>query len=379
MSNSDFSRDEEAYKALGVKHALHDEALDKIKFLTLFCSSINFIILSGPTGVGKTHLLKRLVLAIWEAFATLVQTVPSCVPVLFTTAVAHGARSFDFKRLYRDGLIGLGDLFVDRRMAHGVRRAGDVVVDRVSTTTSEMRYALECEFQERGTKFWIIDEAQHILLGGKSGSVVDQFDVLKSIAQTSDIKILLCGTYRLPELLRISGQVMRRSSTVQYNCYRSNVEEELRQFVSVAKTLMSKLPVNGFPDAAANTDLFYGGSLGCVGVLKDWIARAWAAAHFAGRSEIILDDFLSTKIDNEALEQMIDEIAWGDAGHGKLEWRLNRNGKGTAKNVCRKGKQAKGSTHPRRPGERNPTRDRVGPMKPKTDGAASEGEEKSDD
>jgi Cdc6-like AAA superfamily ATPase len=376
MSNSDFSHDEEAYKEVAVKHKLHDEALGKIKFLTLFCSSINFVILSGPTGVGKTHLLKRLVLAIWQAFAELVRTEPSCVPVLFTTAVAHGARNFDFKRLYRDGLIGLGDLFVDRRITHGVRRTGGAFVDKISTTTSEMRSALESEFKERKTKVWVIDEAQHILLGGKSGSVVDQFDVLKSIAQTSDVKVVLCGTYKLPDLLRISGQVMRRSSTVQYNRYRDDDKDELIEFASVAKELMSKLPLEAFPDAAANVYFFHAGSLGCVGVLKDWIARAWGAAHFAARREITLGDFESTKIDDEALELMADEIAWGDAGHGKLQWRLKRTCKADSRGAHQK---AKKSTHSRRPGERNPARDRVGPMKPKANKGAGGNGEDSDD
>lgn len=376
MSNSDFSRQEEAYKKLAIKHKHHEEALDKIKFLTLFCSSIDFIVLSGPSGVGKTHLLKRLVLAIWLAFAEVVRTEPSSVPVLFTTAVAHGARNFDFKRLYRDGLIGMGDIFVDRRLARGVHRTGGKVVDSLSTTISEMRLALEKEFEERKTKIWIIDEAQHILLGGKRGSVVDQFDVLKSIAHTSNAKIVLCGTYQLPDLLRISGQVMRRSSTVQYNRYRNDNKEDLLQFASVAKSLMSEVPVDTHPDAAANADFFHAGSLGCVGVLKDWIARAWGAAHFAGRREITLDDFESTKIDDEALELMADEIAWGDAGHGRLEWRLKRTCKAGSKKAR---KTAKQSTHPRRPGERNPARDHVGSMKPKTDNGAHGNGEESDD
>jgi Cdc6-like AAA superfamily ATPase len=376
MSNSDFSRDEEAYKKLAIKHRHHDEALDKMKFLTLFCSSIDFIVLSGPTGVGKTHLLKRLVLAIWQAFAELVRVEPSCVPVLFTTAVAHGARNFDFKRLYRDGLIGLGDLFVDRRLTHGVQRTGGKVVDSVSTTTSEMRSAIEKEFKERKTRIWIIDEAQHILLGGKSGSVVDQFDVLKSIAQISNIKIVLCGTYQLPDLLRISGQVMRRSSTVQYNRYRNTDKDELLQFASVAKSLMSEVPVDTFPDAAENAEFFHAGSLGCVGVLKDWIARAWGAAHFANRREITLVDFESTKIDDEALELMADEIAWGDAGHGRLEWRLQRTCKADSRSARQKAKKA---SHPPRPGERNPARDPVGPMKPKpNERAGGTGEDSGD-
>lgn len=375
MNDAEFATNEEAYKKLAVQHDLQKQALDQIQFLTLYCSSIDFVVLAGPTGVGKTHLLRRLVLAIWQAFAELVRSEPSCVPVLFTTAVAHGARSFDFKRLYRDGLLGLRDVFVDRRAAPVSRKACCSLIDRTATTISDMRTALERELKERKTKVWIIDEAQHILLGGKSGSVVDQFEVLKSIAQTAGVKLILCGTYRLPDLLRISGQVMRRSSTVQYNRYRAHRKEDLIQLGNVALSLMSALPVDEYPNAAQNIQFLHAGSLGCVGVLKDWIARAWASAHFEGRRTITLEDLERTKIDNEALELMADEIAWGDAGYGRLEWRLGRG--------CKTGvKRSRGTTTKRpkrRPGERHPARDVVGPMQPTAASNSSISEECSND
>jgi hypothetical protein len=98
-----------------------------------------------------------------------------------------------------------------------------------SLSASQLRCDLEAEFRVRRTLYWFIDGAPHVLMGGEAVPG-NQFDVLKSLAQRTGVKLLLSGPYELMSHLAHSAQLARRSETVYLPRYRWESQEDLQQF-----------------------------------------------------------------------------------------------------------------------------------------------------
>jgi energy-coupling factor transporter ATP-binding protein EcfA2 len=299
------------FAKLTVKHEKQNEALRDATFLLTMCDNVDFVLIAGPTGAGKSHLLERLQKEVNQFYSPQVDELPCMVPYLSTVAVADGAKKFGWKRCWSDGSKGLNDPFTEARSWRtsnqpAVRYLGE------SITTSVARQDFERELQLRRTKVWGIDEAHHILLGGLAGAPADQFEVLKSVSQITPIKLVLCGTYQLPRLINYSGQVMRRSSTVALAPYSLQHKADIKQFVSICKTLLENLPTKSTLNPADCAEELFYGTLGCVGVLKDWIARAWANAHFKNATCMTMDHLMATRLPAETLLSMHHEIVAGE-------------------------------------------------------------------
>lgn len=279
------------------------------------------------------------------------------LPCISTLTVADGARKFGWLRYWRDTLEALGDPFANSRPECGIHDQPHLY-EGERLGTSRLRLQVERELRLRKTKVWIVDEAQHMLLGGNAGQPGDQFDVLKSVAQKTGVKIVLCGTYQLPSLLSYSGQVMRRSATVNLRRYDLSRKEDLVELASVAKSLLQSLPLEGYPDPKKHCQEFYYGTLGCVGVLKDWIAKAWALAHFEGAKTLTVQHLAETRLPTETLIAMNEEILAGEAqGSNELERRYHAAVLGR---IAKAAKTEKTPPRRKRPGTRNPHRDFVG-------------------
>jgi AAA domain len=299
------------FDELSLKHALQQEALKRAEFQLLHCPNISFVSIAGPTGVGKTHLLTRLSKNLITHYASSDSVCASDVHCISTIAVATGAKRFDWRRFYRDALYALSDPFAYTRPANGMTSPGFNSI-RESLTAGELRENVEHELRLRKTRVWVIDEAQHLLTGGTRGEPGDQFDVLKSISQTTETKMVLCGTDQLPSFLAYSGQVMRRSATVHLPRYRFNNSLDKSNFARVATTLLSHLGIPSSLRVPEQIEFLYSGSLGCVGVLKDWVARARAMALYTESAALSIEHLKSTMLSSNALEEMFQEIEAGE-------------------------------------------------------------------
>lgn len=306
MNTLEFEAASAVYSRLTVKHTKQNAALERAVFLSTQCANVDFVILAGPTGVGKTSLLRRLEIEVAEIYAPQVLQTPSMVPMISSIAIADGAKKFGWRRLWTDANAALNDPFI---LARSWRTADVPKSRRLSEPlpVAVARETFEQELRLRRTRIWSIDEAQHILLGGSAGVVADQFDVLKSVGQVTNITQVLCGTYQLPTLLSYSGQVMRRSATVTLAPYDLSSEADRIAFSGVCKALLEHLPVECKLDPMLFVEELFYGTLGCVGVLKDWISRAWALSHFKS-VPLGMDHFIATRLPSQTLRSMHDEI-----------------------------------------------------------------------
>lgn len=170
----------------------------------------------------------------------------------------------------------------------------------------------------RRTKIWIIDEAQHLVFGGRSGKPGDQFDVLKSIAQSAQVKLLLAGPHEMEPALGTSSQLARRSSTVHFPRYQSDNPEHMKTLACVANTLLAHTKVAGYPSVQESLVLLYTGSAGCVGILKDWLAKAYGCALKDARDgasvELTLDHLRRTRLPANAMATIMEDIRREEEG-----------------------------------------------------------------
>jgi hypothetical protein len=300
---------------------------------------------------------------------------PSMIPLVHIVATANGHRGFDWKRLYSDGLKAMSDPFAASRLRKvNQREPASQHVDE-SRSAALLREQLENQFAARKTLVCIIDEAQHIVRGGRSGGPGDQLDVLKSVAQTAGVKLLLSGTYDLPDYMSSSGQLSRRSEIVSLDRYLFDVANDKKQFASVANALLKLVPkikVDLKVTEPAVLKFLYVGSVGCVGICKDWIARAFAFALQEGAEVLTLNHMKRARLTDQQLETIYQELNRGEAkyrgdGSEEIDESLSRLIMGPR---SPKPKPASGaSVQPdkpavpktrRLPGHRNPARNPVG-------------------
>jgi hypothetical protein len=122
----------------------------------------------------------------------------------------------------------------------------------------------------------LIDDAQHFGIISSGRRLLDQLNTIKSLADKSEITHVLCGTYEIIPLRNLNGQLSRRSIDINFARYKADDETHREEFINVLNTFQHHLPLATQPDLVSRWDYFYERTLGCVGILKDWVTRSLA-------------------------------------------------------------------------------------------------------
>ena len=101
----------------------------------------------------------------------------------------------------------------------------------------------------------------------------NQLDCLKSLANMTGVLHGLFGTYELLIFRDLSAQLSRRTINIHFSRYKPDDPQDLKAFKSILYTFQRHLPLEQEPDLVSRWDYFYERSLGCVGILKDWLTR----------------------------------------------------------------------------------------------------------
>ena len=350
----------------------HPQLMDaKDKLITAIHQSPrnSLVMVFGPTGVGKTTLLTKVEQILTTSLLPTLETDRGRIPVVSLEAVAPESGNFNWRDQFKRILLNVEEPLVRRKLPQPLLRSGDDdPYTRLNSKapSAEYRYAVEQALRHRRPLAVLIDEAQHLVKMSSGRKLLDQLDVIKSIANLTGTVHVLFGTYDLLAFHSLNGQLSRRTVEVHFRRYRANQEEDRRSFVNTVHTFAQRLPFPEPPDLAAEWEYLYERSIGCVGVLKDWLVRGLAHALQRGKTSVSSSDLEPYALSLSQCERMLSEVIEG-------ELRLRE----TADDRCRLrtrlgltssslgGGSPSGDNHMKRsdrvrPGQRRPVRDRVG-------------------
>ena len=237
---------------------------------------------------------------------------------------------------------------------------------RRSTDTAALRLAFEQTLRLRKPRAILIDDAEHIAKAARGSKLLDQLDHVKSLATMAKTVHVLVGTYDLLVVRNLSAQLSRRSVDVHFSRYRATDDNEIRAFKSVLWTFQRNLPLEEEPDLLQHWKYCYERTIGCVGVLKDWLTRVLAEALESGEKTFSRHLLERHALSVDRCDQMMTEAMAGetvltedDNAAYRLRVRL-----GLEQGPAQQHKQVKGqgSSHIRssqRVGQRKPQRDPV--------------------
>jgi AAA domain len=228
-------------------------------------TSLIFVV--GPTGVGKSTLLYRMEQKIIERNLADLEIDRGKIPIFGVESKSPELSQFEWKDFYIRLLEAINEPSIDKKIVYH-----DKSVNR-SNSKSQWRLAVESALKNRRPDAFYIDEAHHLAQLSSGQKLKDQPEVLKSLANLGKVKIIPAGTYDLLQLTDLGDQLCRRTKIVHFPRYRASVEDEREKFKSIVKALQIHLPLQTQPDLVGSWEFLYERSLGCVGILKDWLSE----------------------------------------------------------------------------------------------------------
>jgi hypothetical protein len=178
---------------------------------------------------------------------------------------------------------------------------------------TELSYAAEQALRYRRPAVVLIDEAQHLARIASGRRLSDQLDVIKSIANRTGTVHILLGTYELLTFRNLSAQLSRRCIDLHFQRYRADSAADRQVFQSVLLTFRKQLPFEAAePDLIASWEFFYERSVGCVGILKEWLVRACVRAIRYGATSLSHEHLERTALSISQCEKILAESREGE-------------------------------------------------------------------
>lgn len=393
------------FKEYAISHPLLQQVDRQLTHAITEPAGFASVLLYGPSGVGKTTMIQQVerryqaeVPSPSLPFLSRLGHLPS-VPLLLMETRPPDGSTFNRADYYRTALKQLGEHMYERRTMVEIdaENTWEQKKGRGSSTrgkaaqfhdSPELRHALEEAISRRGIRAVILEEAQHLLKVSSGMRLIDQLDWLKSMTNTTGVLHVLTGTYELLALRNLNGQTARRSLEIHFPRYHFQHEPDQRAFQGVLLTLLQQVPLEVGREALLQQwPYFYERSIGCVGVLKDWLVRAAAAPLADGQSVLTFDRLQEYALPEAQCESMAMEATSGEqelhytASRRQHLWSLLGMSAATERSpdvppeAVAYPTRAEAETEESPPqknitprgGERSPQRDPVGPRQPTTE------------
>lgn len=340
----------------------------------------SLILVCGPAGVGKTTLRLRTEQRITTEMLKELQSDPGRFPVVGIEAVSPDLGNFNWKDFYKRLLKTLDEPCIDYKLKPS-RSNSSVAPHRLANTGSnaagaELRIVVEEVIEHRRPLAILIDEAQHMAKMSSGRKLQDQLDSIKSLANITRIPIVLIGTYELLSFRNLSAQLSRRSVDVHFRRYRADRDDEIKAFKNVLWSFQNHLPLFEEPNLVGDWDYFYERSIGCIGVLKEWILKALKKSLKDGGNTLTRKHLEKSALSVSQCEKMLADATLGEEmledsmeARGRLRMSMGLEPRFTKaegngnRSSARAGNKPPGPRRRRRPGERNPKRDPIGNSK----------------
>ena len=282
LLNLSIKEKEDYFASYTLAHPILKEVYATIMQAIKTPAGAGLVFVYGPTGVGKTTLMARIEKHIKEAALPNLEKDLGQIPIAGIEAVAPDAGNFNWRDYYKRALLALLEPMINSKLkfnAPGVFRNEEGKIAIASRASgADLRMALENALKHRRPAAFLVDEAQHLTKIVSGRKLQDQLDTIKSLANIAGTLHVLFGTYELLAFRNLSAQLSRRSLDVHFRRYMLDSDEDIKAFQNVLFSFQRHLPVAEEPDLLQHWEFCYERSIGCVGILKDWLARALSAA-----------------------------------------------------------------------------------------------------
>lgn len=265
-----------AFKEVKVKHPRLEEVDRAVMRAIDEHASYSQLMLFGPTGVGKSTVAKRI-----TARRLTAEPNRAIVPVVLVEA--HSSDIGPYARLdyYRQVLAQLRNhaAVKDHLMnlaLSSAQRPGRQLRDAAEWL--DMRDAVIYALERLQVSAIFVDEAQHLMRVEAPFKPLDQLDWLKGITNQTNVLHILVGNYDLYDFRNLSGQAARRGRDLHFPRYRLDSQAECEEFVGALRYLLERVPlICDLDDLVSHWRWFAEWSIGCVGMLRDWVVDTVAA------------------------------------------------------------------------------------------------------
>jgi energy-coupling factor transporter ATP-binding protein EcfA2 len=292
------------------------EAKDQLLEAIMESPPNSIVIVLGPTGVGKTTLLAKIRQLLGATAAGEAPAEPACLAVVAMEATPPESRTFSWRSHFKRLLLEMNDPLVDcKRRVHAADRAPQMMAAYPNDrgVTADYHYAVEQALRYRRPSAVLIDEAQHLFALASGRSLEDQFNVVKALANRCNTVHVLCGTYDLLRIRNLSGQLSRRSIDIHLPRYDVAKVADRRTFGKILQTFAEQMPLPEQPDLTRHWEYLYERSIGCVGILKDWLVKAFSTAVRRSAPTLSLKHLEKYALSVSQCDRLIEEATRGEA------------------------------------------------------------------
>lgn len=266
------------FKSIIVPHRNLQEALNRLLINLLEPADTLVFLVFGVTGVGKTTLRLRLEKLLLEHELPELQANPGQIAVASVEAIPAERGNFSYKDYYLRALESLNEILREYKLNYHISSQDNNDFGLINPIhrrdAPALRRAMEKVFRYRQLRAFMVDEAQHLVMMSGGQQMLHQMNWIKSIANLTGTVHILWGTYELLNCSTLSGQVGRRSEDIHLTPYEADKTEELSEFIKVIRTLQSHLPLKEEPSLENHYEYLLDGSVGCIGILKNWLTRS---------------------------------------------------------------------------------------------------------
>jgi energy-coupling factor transporter ATP-binding protein EcfA2 len=276
----------------------------------------SLILVLGPTGVGKTTLRMKVEQFLTTAMLAELRADPGRLPVVSVECIAPESGAFSWRDHFRRLLLQMEEPLLDHKLHPGssIHIANRVVrfMPNARAVGTEYRHAAERALCFRRPLAVMLDEAQHLAGVGPGRRLSDQLDIVKSIANCTKTVHVLLGTYGLLAFRNLSAQLSRRSIDIHFPRYRADDPEDRKAFLTVLHSFEQQLPLPEPPELVKEWEYLYERSIGCVGVLKDWLVRTLTAVLRRDATVLTLRDLQTHALNVSQCDKMLAEALEGE-------------------------------------------------------------------
>jgi len=276
------------------------------------------VFIFGPAGIGKTALCHYIIGVVIEALKDMLMKDREWIPISYNGLDDKWER-YSWREFYRTGMEGIQEPLIDYKILPR-SPSESAYVPTGKPSIDRMGHAYVDAFILRRVIAALVDNANILGLVRAASKETITYPL---IGLRKVLPHYLFGTYDLLPLINQNGQVARRARILHYSRYHLGIGEELKEFVTALNSFANRLPFYEPPDLKKHYEYIFGGCIGCVGLLRDWLSYALEVALDENAKTISLEHLKRTRLDENSLKQLEQEATNGE--RMLLEWEKDYN------------------------------------------------------